>query len=289
MTPSRRPYTTGAHAASGVRVAASRRERMLVALDVDGTVITEDERLSPGIVEAIAHAVAGGHEVTLATGRSWPGTRGILDTLALRPDYVVCSNGAAIMRRTGDGPDGYERFHVETFDPTRVLGLIEQNVPDAHYMVELGDGRRLFTAPMEDWNLQGAQKVPFDQLLRHPVSRVVVVSPGQTEQDFIDLVHRIGLNQVSYAIGWTAWLDIAPIGVDKSSALEHVREWLDIDPARVVVLGDGRNDVRMFRWALAGGGRAVAMAQGPQEVRDAAGEVTASVADGGAADVLGAL
>ena len=107
--------------------------------------------------------------------------------------------------------------------------------------------------------------------------RIVVVSPGDTEQDFVDLVERIGLNEVSYAVGWTAWLDIAPQGVDKGTALNRVREWLGIDPAHVLVIGDGRNDVGMFRWALENGGRAVAMEQGPQEVRDAAGETTTSV------------
>jgi hydroxymethylpyrimidine pyrophosphatase-like HAD family hydrolase len=45
----------------------------------------------------------------------------------------------------------------------------------------------------------------------------------------------------------------------------------------------------MFRWALENGGRAVAMEQGPQEVRDAAGEVTTSVEAGGVAAVLRAL
>jgi hydroxymethylpyrimidine pyrophosphatase-like HAD family hydrolase len=44
--------------------------------------------------------------------------------------------------------------------------------------------------------------------------------------------------------------------------------------------------VGMFRWALDNGGRAVAMEQGPQEVRDAAGETTTSVSAGGVAEVL---
>jgi 5-amino-6-(5-phospho-D-ribitylamino)uracil phosphatase len=131
--------------------------------------------------------------------------------------------------------------------------------------------------------------VPFEELSQHPVSRVVVVAPGQSEADFVKLVSEIGLNQVSYAIGWTAWLDIAPMGVDKGSALELVRGWLGFDPAHVIVFGDGRNDVGMFRWALEHGGRAVAMGQGPQEVRDAAGELTASVQEGGVAEVLRTL
>ncbi|WP_375385182.1 HAD family hydrolase [uncultured Microbacterium sp.] len=264
-------------------------ERLLIVLDIDGTILLDDESLSPGVLDAVKHAHTAGNEVMLATGRSWSGTSHIQRVLDIAPEYVVCSNGAVIMKRIGPAGSGeaqYERFHTETFDPTTVLTLLKQHLPEARYMVELAGGDRLYTETLDDWNLQDAHKVPFDELTKHPVSRVVVVAPGQTEQDFVKLVAEIGLNQVSYAIGWTAWLDIAPMGVDKGSALELVRDWLGIDPAHVLVFGDGRNDVGMFRWARENGGRAVAMAQGPQEVRDAAGESTTSVQDGGVAEVL---
>jgi Cof subfamily protein (haloacid dehalogenase superfamily) len=259
---------------------------LLVVLDIDGTILLADETLSPGVVDAVEHAHRAGHEVMLATGRSWEGTRGILIALGIAPEFVVCSNGAVIMRRVEGDEADYERFHVEKFDATEVLTLLRQHLPDARYMVELPDGRRLYTEYLEDWNLVDAKRVTFEELTAQPVCRVVVVSPGQSEQDFVDLVERIGLNQVSYAVGWTAWLDIAPKGVDKSTALERVREWLGFDPAHVLVIGDGRNDVGMFEWARENGGRAVAMAQGPQEVRDAANEVTRSVEAGGVAAVL---
>ena len=48
-------------------------------LDIDGTILLEDESLSPGVVEAVEHARRAGHEVMLATGRSWEGTRAILE------------------------------------------------------------------------------------------------------------------------------------------------------------------------------------------------------------------
>lgn len=267
-------------------------ERLLIALDVDGTVLLEDETLSPGVVEAIAHAHRAGHEVMLATGRSWEGTRGIQHVLELAPEYAVCSNGAVIMKRApGDlGEESvYERFHVETFDPTAVLTLLREHLPDAKYLVELAGGERLYTEYMDDWNLVRARRVSFDELSAQPVCRVVVVSPDETDDDFVDLVSRIGLSGVSYAVGWSAWLDIAPQGVDKSTALERVRTWLGIEPDRVLVMGDGRNDVEMFRWAREHGGRAVAMGQGPDEVRREASETTASVHSGGVADVLRAL
>ncbi|MGN6219190.1 MAG: HAD family hydrolase [Microbacterium sp.] len=263
-----------------------RTERLLIALDIDGTVILEDESLSPGVVDAVEHAHRAGHEVMVATGRSWEGTRGILRVLGIAPEFAVCSNGAVVLKRIEADELRYERWHVETFDPRQVLQQLRDHLPDARYMVELADGQRLYTEPLEDWNLTHARRVTFEELAAQPVCRVVVVSPDQGEQDFVELVSRIGLNHVSYAVGWTAWLDIAPLGVDKSTGLERVRNALGIDPEHVLVMGDGRNDVGMFRWALENGGRAVAMAQGPQEVRDAAGETTTSVQAGGVAAVL---
>ncbi|OZD56663.1 haloacid dehalogenase [Rhodococcus sp. 06-1477-1B] len=263
---------------------------MLIALDIDGTVLLEDDSLSPGVVEAAAAAQAAGHEVMLATGRSWDSTHPIMERLGIRPEYAVCSNGAIVMRRSGEADhSAYERAHVETFDPSEVLALLGEHLAGAHFLVELPDGQRLFTDYLDDWNLVGANRVTFAQLSEQPVCRVVVVAPEQTDQDFLELVERIGLTQVSYAIGWTAWLDIAPQGVDKSTALELVRDWLGIAPEHVLVMGDGRNDIEMMQWAVRNGGRAVAMHQGPPEVHAAAGEVGLSVTEGGVAAILRAL
>ncbi|MFD6816945.1 HAD family hydrolase [Microbacterium sp. NPDC060132] len=258
----------------------------LVGLDVDGTILLQDETMSPGVPEAIARVRDAGHLVTIATGRSWMGTQRYVEELGLTADLVVCSNGAVTMRRVGDR---WERWHVETFDPTPALALLRDRLPDARYMVELGSGQRLFTEQLDDWTLDGGRQVDFDRLGDLPVSRIVVVSPDHDEDDFHRLVADAGLNEVSYAIGWTAWLDIAPQGVDKGTALERVRHELGLQRDRVLVAGDGRNDIGMFGWALAGGGRAVAMGQAPEEVKDAAGEVTTDVETGGLATALDTL
>jgi Cof subfamily protein (haloacid dehalogenase superfamily) len=255
----------------------------LIGLDIDGTILLPDETMSPGVVDAVARVRDAGHEVMLATGRSWMATHRFLDALAIRPEFVVCSNGAVTLRRT---EDGYERWLVETFDPSAVLALLHDRLPDARYMVELGSGQRLYTAELDDWTLDGGRQVGFAELAAEEVSRVVVVSPGHDEADFHRLVQDAGLNEVSYAIGWTAWLDIAPRGVDKGTALERVRQEHGMEGSRVLVAGDGRNDVGMFAWARSLGGRAVAMGQAPDEVRIAAGEVTGDVADGGLAAAL---
>ncbi|MBN8424442.1 HAD family phosphatase [Microbacterium esteraromaticum] len=260
--------------------------RGLVGLDIDGTILLQDETPSPGVLDAVAEVRAAGYEVMLATGRSWSGTRHVHEMLGLTSEYVVCSNGAVIMRRV-DGE--WQRWRVEVFDPNTVLELLGSHLPEANYMVELASGERLYTGRIDEWSPDSGRQVGFDELGAQPVSRVVVVSPQHDEADFERVVAAAGLNEVSYAIGWTSWLDIAPQGVDKGTALERVCAQLQAPRDSVLVAGDGRNDLGMFSWALAGGGRAVAMGQAVDEVQNAAGELTGMVEDGGLAVALRTL
>lgn len=260
---------------------------LLIALDIDGTVILEDETFSPGIVDAVQHAVAAGHEVTVATGRSWESTEQFLRGLGISPTYAVCSNGAVLLQRNAEG--GYDRREVETFDASKLLPVLGEHFPKGTFMVELADGIRLFTESMHDWNTTGGRQVPFHELGALPVARVVVVSPDETDEDFLRTIAKIGLDGITYAVGWSAWLDIAPHGVDKATALERMCELLEQPRDRVVVIGDGRNDIGMLTWAGGNGGRAIAMGQAPDEVRQAGTETTDSVVDGGVARILAAL
>ena len=260
-------------------------DRLLIALDVDGTLLHEDGSASDAVKDAVLAAIDAGHEVTLATGRSWETARDVLAEFGMKPEYVVCSNGAVIMQRDADG---YRRAIVETFDARPVLEMVHGFLPEGSYMVEEADGTRYYTEGMDSsgWTLGPADPVPFEQPAREPVSRVVVVSPSHDAEEFLGIVEQMGLRKVTYAVGWAAWLDIAPEGVSKGSALARVLDRLSLPKDALLVVGDGRNDIEMFQLARSSGGRAVAMGQAPEDVKAAAGEVTGSIDDDGVASVL---
>ncbi|MCU1542764.1 MAG: haloacid dehalogenase [Microbacteriaceae bacterium] len=261
-------------------------DRWLVALDIDGTVLHEDGTLGDDVVTQVQRVRDLGHEVMLATGRSVAMTLPVLERLGIAPDYLVCSNGAITLEREAGAPTGYARRFVETFNPGEVLTTIKANLADAHYAVEDETGLYRFTGFFPDGALgANSVKVEFDELLVHGATRVVVISPEHDVDDFLSVVSRMGLHKVSYNVGWTAWLDIAPDGVNKATALERVRSNLDIPRSRVMAVGDGRNDVDMLEWASAEG-RGVAMGQAPAEVVAAANETTATDLNGGVARIL---
>jgi hydroxymethylpyrimidine pyrophosphatase-like HAD family hydrolase len=108
---------------------------------------------------------------------------------------------------------------------------------------------------------------------------VIIRDPHSSEEEFLELAEKLGLHGTNYFIGWTAWLDIAPEGVSKASALSEVAVELGVAQADVLAIGDGRNDIEMLRWA----GRGVAMGQAPLEVQEAADDVTETVENEGVA------
>jgi len=267
-------------------IGGTRPAVQLAALDIDGTIVDHDDFLSERVRAAIAKTASSGVHVVVATGRSLHSTLPVLDRLSLTTGWTVCSNGAVVLRLDPALPDGYEVAHAETFDPSAALQLLRAELPTALYAVEVvGEGYRL-TAPFPPGELSGdLHVVPFDRLLDAPATRVIVRSPEHTSQHFLDVTERIGLHGVSYAVGWTAWLDLAPDGVSKASALERVRVELDVAREATLAVGDGRNDLEMFAWA----GSSVAMGQAVPEVIAAADQVTAPVADDGLALVLEAM
>jgi hydroxymethylpyrimidine pyrophosphatase-like HAD family hydrolase len=147
---------------------------------------------------------------------------------------------------------------------------------------EIGVGYRV-NKPFPEGEITGLftfQSV--EELVAEPVTRVVIRDPDGTSEDFARLVEAVGLHGTSYAIGWTAWLDLAPAGVSKASGLASVCQRLGVGAQDVLAIGDGRNDVEMLQWA----GRGVAMGQAVDEVRAAADAVTATVQDDGVAAEL---
>ncbi len=258
----------------------------LVALDLDGTTIDHEGVLSALVADAVTAVVAAGHHLVIATGRSIVATTPTIAALGLTSGYAVCSNGAVTIRLVPEQERGYEIVDTVTFDPRPALSLLRAAVPEALVAVEdLGVGFKV-SAPFPDGELGGEQVVvDWEDLVSSPVTRVTIRRPDATSEEFVELVERVGLHGVSYAVGWTAWLDVFPEGVSKGSALELVRRRLGVEPADTVAVGDQRNDLEMLAWAA----RGVAMGQAPDEVKAAADEVTGTVDDDGLVPVLRSL
>lgn len=268
----------------------SKEDRWLIGIDIDGTMVHDNGFLSDAVVEQVERVRSLGHEVVVATGRSAANAFPVIKDVGIKNGFAVCSNGAVTIEVDHSHDRGFKTHEVITFDPKPVLTRLISSLPNAHFAVEDVDGSYRFHREFPVYALGDLNhETPLEELTSHPVSRVVVLSPEHDAEEFGNMIDELGLHSVTYAIGYTAWLDIAPSGVSKASALEKQRIELEINPSQVITIGDGRNDIQMFEWAKSLGGYAFAMGQAPEEVKLAATAVTASVEDDGVAQVLAEL
>lgn len=259
----------------------------VVALDIDGTLLkwiegsgTTHEEIAPAVHAAVHRALDAGAHVVLASGRSPHGMTRIADLLDLHGGerdrlWVVASNGAVVFRYPP-----LEVVHEETFDAGPAVQAVLEHHPNALVAVEeRGVGYRV-NRHFPDGELTGEMTITeVADIVAGPVSRVIIRDPEATADDFVALADKLGLHGINYVVGWTAWLDLAPVGVSKASGLERVVEALGLEAGDALAIGDGRNDIEMLRWVR----RGVAMGQAVEEVRAAAAHVTETVYDDGVA------
>ena len=248
----------------------------LVALDVDGTLVDERNAISPAVASAVQAIVDAGMHVVISTGRAVPGATEVWERLALPDGLAVCSNGAVVI-----GYRPLDVIHAVTFDASEAVRRVLAEVPDAFVAVEeIGVGYRV-SHPFPSGETVGTVTVvhDIDVLIAEPVTRVIIRAPSHDAREFHELVEGLGLTDTSYYIGYTAWLDLAPLGVSKASGMQLVADRLGVDPADVLAVGDGHNDIEMLQWA----GRGVAMGHGPDALKSVADAVVGTVHEDGLA------
>ncbi len=268
------PETRGVN---GVTPQAVPFEPKLVALDVDGTLVDGDGVMRDDVREAVARIVAAEIPVVIATGRGWSSTDIIVDELQLPHGWAVTANGAMLVT--------YPPLRIESevrFDPADSIAKVSKHAPDAIIGVQEGLTWRV-TRHFPEGELHGDVQIEsLEELASRPVSRIVVRDPNSSEATFNGMAQSLGLHEVAYFIGWSAWLDIAPKGIDKAHGLQRVVDELGLSASDVLALGDGGNDIEMLAWA----GRGVAIGDAAENVRAVADHVTGRFRDGGTAEEL---
>lgn len=250
----------------------------LVALDVDGTLVNGRNEMTTAVRETVRGLREKDIEVVIATGRSVPGVMDAADKLGFDHGYAIGSNGSLVFAYRP-----LEMLRAVTFDASEAVRSILDRMPEVLVAVEeVGVGYRVNRAFPSD-ELGGSITVQsVEDLIGEPVTRVIIRSPEHSTEEFREVVADLGLTDTNYYIGYTAWLDIAPMGTSKASGLDFLCEHLGIAQSDVLAVGDGNNDIEMLDWA----GRGVAMGQALGDVIAAADDVTGSIDDDGVVDVL---
>lgn len=262
-----------------------RPEEMLVALDIDGTLLLP-EGASDLVVANVREAIDAGMNVVIASGRGIEAIRPVLGLLKIDTSWIVASNGATVARFSPEFEGGVQVVHRRTFNPAQAIDLLLERFPDIYIGVEVPEGFLISRTFPGNVFFEPTWVRSMDELRATETTRVVAMVEDRSIREFEADLNEARLGDIAqFAVGWTTWVDIGPKGVAKDTGLQDLADHLGIAHEGTVAVGDGLNDVEMLRWAAHG----VAMGSGLPPVKAAANAVTTTVENEGAAAVLRAL
>jgi HAD superfamily hydrolase (TIGR01484 family) len=247
----------------------------MIACDIDGTLLRTGHPPTPAVQRAMQEALRAGHHIVLATGRSVKGAVSAALQLGLRDAWMVTSNGAVTAHLVGEH---YQVVEQHAVDAATVIDIAMREAAAVRVAAEIvGVGWRV-SAPFPGHELNGAQRqAPLDEFVVKPTPRIALHGPDAYRMVPALLAH--GVTAIATRLDW---VDVTPPGISKASSLEKVRIELGVDPDRTAAIGDGENDIEMFRWAAYD----VAMSHASPFVLAAATYRTGSLDDDGAANAL---
>lgn len=252
----------------------------LIAVDLDGTLVPPSGGVPDGVADAVARVQDAGALVVAATGRSLS-TTGYVARDAGMHDWAVVSNGAMIVT-----VDPETVVEVETFDATALLDELAPILPRATFAVETVTGEFLTSRFFVDRGVSlHIREVPWADLTRDPVVRVIVRSDDHLDEGLGHVVEHLHLHSIAFGVTDVAWLDLGIKGVTKASGLQRLCRKLDIDATDVLAIGDSMNDIEMLQWA----GTAVVMGHAKPAIIDLADYVTSGEPGRGVIEVLDRL
>lgn len=247
---------------------------MLLAFDLDRTLVTDDYDLPDRIRDAVIAAGTAGHTVAVLTGRPLAAASDFLARLDIAAPYSV-NNGAFVI---GPGGETLRHMRIEASLTDIILGSVLDLehlefscvVDDTLYVREPNDERWAWvhTANRRVVRYRGELGLDADKIVFAGVD-------GRMEDD----IHERHDALDTYLWG-DGYLEILPKGADKGSALALITEALGFTREETIAFGDGVNDVSMVAWA--GHGVAVGPHAHPG-VLDVAQEHIASPEKGGVA------
>jgi Cof subfamily protein (haloacid dehalogenase superfamily) len=261
----------------------------LIASDVDGTLLNDDEEVTERTRAAVGAAVASGATFVLATGRPPRWIAPVVDALGFAP-MAVCANGAVIYDPATD-----RVLSARTLAPDALGELAEiatRLIPGAGLAVErIGASAHDAATPQfvsspgyeHAWLNPDNTEVSLEDLLSAPAVKLLSRKAGaRSDEMAAALIENVGIEgDITYSTN-NGLIEVVPLGISKATGVEEVARPLDIAADDVVAFGDMPNDVPMLVWA----GHGVAMGNAHPEALAAANEVTASNSDDGLARVL---
>ncbi|SDM25569.1 HAD family hydrolase [Halarsenatibacter silvermanii] len=262
-------------------------EFKLVVLDLDDTLLRDDQTIEPRAARTIKKFKDEGIEFMIATGRAYCTALPFQRELKI-DSPIICHNGAFIL----DG-DGRELYHkpvalplareIMNFCHEHGLELCIYNKDSLYFR-----RRNEQTAGYERTSGIVGEPVhrPLAEVMDSPPTKMLILEEDRRRQEhYIARLRDLYSCRLNITTSKSHFIEVINSSVDKSEALKYLGNHMDFEPEEVVAMGNGFNDLGMIDWA----GMGIAVENAPAGIKNSADKITASNEEAGVARALQSL
>ncbi len=264
----------------------------LIAVDMDGTLLSSSNTISNNNKKALKCAVEQGIKVVISTGRIFTSARYYAKTLGIVTPIIAC-NGAYISE--------YHRDNVLFKNPMKkedckwLIKILNENRMYFHFY----DNENFYSKQLDygtlrysKWNEKQKEedkinievlKNPLEFIDRSEIDILKFVIMDDDKKKLTEMKKLLLQNSdIKVVSSLNLSFDIMNNGVSKGNALKQLCNIYKIKKEEVIAIGDNENDVSMLKFA----GTSVAMKNGDITAKKTADIITDSNDNDGVCKVL---
>jgi 5-amino-6-(5-phospho-D-ribitylamino)uracil phosphatase len=233
--------------------AAGKRRFRMVAIDLDGTLLSSRKTITPKTHKAIREALAAGVKIVLATARPPRSVRGYYDALKLDTP-TINYNGALIWDEAR--LKAIEHVPLEAAVAWKIIKWGRKQYPELLVSVEILD--KWYTDHYEDlpeYMTETAKQFtpdfigPLEAFLKVPITKLMLIgAPARIVELEMGIAERFA-QLVAQTRSDAYLLQLMNPKTSKAGALARIAAMFGIKPEEVLAMGDAPNDVDMLQWA----------------------------------------
>ena len=261
----------------------------LVAVDLDGTLVTDDKRLTSKTVEVIKNASKKGVKVMISSARSFYRLEKFIDELGLRNEEqcTICFYGSMIVENT-IGKVLYSKS-LEAYEVKEIIELGKRlDVPMMLYAKEMNFVEEIPEIVAKNKNSRGINfyigdfnKTDFGEE-ENQIYRIAFIDKPERILDIRNKMPKEFFEKYEITSSVPEYIEFVKKGIKKSEAIKFIMEKYNIKQDEVIAIGDGENDIEMIKFA----GLGIAMENAKDDVKKVADDVTTSNNHDGVAKVI---
>ncbi|MGL4450831.1 MAG: Cof-type HAD-IIB family hydrolase [Sarcina sp.] len=254
----------------------------LIAIDMDGTLLSNKHEVPEFNKEMIKKATEAGVKIAITTGRLFASARKYSDLIGVETP-IISSNGAYIREKDRDEViyesnfsrkqfeevnEVIKKYKFQTYMNTSDTVISEDKLPDDHAYKMVDD-------ELDDkYKIKFIEDVSFEEAYKdfsNDILKFICIDESTDKEELKKAKEELlKFDDLEIVSSWKNNFEVMPAGTSKGSAVQKLAEILGIKQEEVICIGDSENDLSMIKYA----GLGVAMGNASEIIKENANYIT---------------